>query len=54
MGNDKLAKKVYIREYAGSRSVSRPLKRWIDQGKEVWVSGKQGEWCKIGVDGGEL
>ena len=30
MENDKLAKKVYIREYAGSRSVSRPLKRWID------------------------
>ena len=29
-GNDRIAKRVYIREYAGSRSVGMPRKRWID------------------------
>ena len=34
MENDRIAKKVYEGECAGSRSVSRPRKRWIDVVKE--------------------
>ena len=30
MENDGIAKRVYIGEYAGSRSVGRPQKRWTD------------------------
>ena len=30
MGNDRIAKRVYVGECAGSHSVSRPWKRWID------------------------
>ena len=56
MKNDRIAKRVYVGEGAGSRSV--PRKRWIDTvkeclRKEVWMSGKQGEWCMI-VYGGCL
>ena len=32
--NDRLAKMVYLREFAGSRSVGRPRKRWIDTMKD--------------------
>ena len=31
---DRIAKRVYVRECAGSRSVGRPWKRWIDTVKE--------------------
>ena len=34
MENDRLAKRVYVRECAGSRSVGRPRKRWIDSVKD--------------------
>ena len=49
--------RVYVGECEGSRSVSRPRKKWSDTvkdclRKEVWMSGKKGEWCKIGVKGG--
>ena len=42
---DKIVKRVYIGEYACSRLVDRPQKRWTDtvKRKEVWMSGKQGE-----------
>ena len=30
MSNDKIAKRVYVGERSGSRSVGRPRKRWID------------------------
>ena len=30
MENDRIAKRVYVRECAGSWSVGRPRKRWID------------------------
>ena len=43
------AKRVYIGECAGSCPVGRLWKRWIDT---VWMSGKQSEWCRIGVNGG--
>ena len=34
MENDRTAKGVYIGECAGSRSVGRPWKRWIDTVKD--------------------
>ena len=34
MESDRTAKKVYVGEYAGSRSVSRPRKKWTDTVKE--------------------
>ena len=34
MERDRIAKRVYIGECAGSRSVGRPRKRWIDTVKE--------------------
>ena len=34
MEKDKSAKGVYVGEFAGSRSVGRPRKRWIDNVKE--------------------
>ena len=30
MEKDRIAKRVYVAECAGSRSVGRPRKRWID------------------------
>ena len=57
--NDRIANRVYVGVCAGSQSVSRPKKRWTDtvkeclKKKEVWISGKQGEWCMAGVCGGE-
>ena len=56
MENDKIAKRFYIGECAGTRSVSRLQKRWIDTAKDSSMnrgldSGKQGELCMIGVYG---
>ena len=34
MERDRIAKKVYVGECAGNRSVGRPRKRWIDTMKE--------------------
>ena len=34
MERDRIAKRVYVVECAGSRSVVRPRKGWIDTGKE--------------------
>ena len=34
MERDSIAKRVYVGECAGSRSVGRPRKRWIDTVKE--------------------
>ena len=34
MENDRIAKRVYVGECAGSRSVGRPWKRWIDTVKD--------------------
>ena len=34
MENDGIAKRIYVGECAGSRSVGRPRKRWIDTVKE--------------------
>ena len=34
MERDRIAKRVYVRECAGSRSAGRPRKRWLDTVKE--------------------
>ena len=34
--NDRIAKRVYVRECAGSHSVGRPWERWIDTVKD-WL-----------------
>ena len=34
MGNDRIAKRFYIGEFAASRSVGRARKRWIDTVKD--------------------
>ena len=34
MGNDRIVERVYVEECAGSRSVGRPRKRWIDTVKD--------------------
>ena len=34
MKNDRIAKRIYVGECAGSRSVDRPRKRWIDSVKD--------------------
>ena len=59
MENDRIAKMLYVGECAGSRSVGRPRKRLTDTvkdclKKEVWMSGKQRGWSRIGVNGGGL
>ena len=59
MERDRLTKRVYVGECAGSRSVDRPWKRWIDTMKDclrkkVWMSGKQREWCRIGLNSSDL
>ena len=50
---ERIAKSVYVGECAGSCSVGRPHKRWIDNVK-VWISGKQGKWSRVGMNGGGL
>ena len=53
-----IAKGVYVGELAGSHSVGRPRKRCTDNVKNclrkrsLWMSGKQEEWCRIGVNSG--
>ena len=56
MENDRIAKRVYVRECAGSHSVVRLRKRGIDTVKDclkkrLWMSGKQGLWCMIRMYG---
>ena len=49
MKNKKIARRVYIVKCAGSHSVD-----WYNEGllnEEVWMSGKQGEWYMIGING---
>ena len=51
--NDRIAKRVYVGEYAGTHSLGRLWKRCIDMSrtlkkKKVFVSGKQGgDMCCI-------
>ena len=41
MENDRIAKKVYVEECAGSNSVGRPRKRWINAVKDCLLFGYQ-------------
>ena len=51
-------KRESVGECAGSSSVGWPRRRWVHivkeclKTKEVWMSDKQGERCRIGVNGG--
>ena len=57
---DRITKQVYVKECAGTCSVGRPWKRWIDTMKDclkkkgVCMSGKQEKQCMIGLNGGGL
>ena len=42
--NDRIAKRVYVGEWAGSRSVGRPKKRWIDTVKDCLKKRGLGVW----------
>ena len=59
MKRDRMAKRVYVRECAGSCSVDRPWKRWNDNVKECLRKRgldvrQAGEWSRIRVNGGGL
>ena len=58
MEKGRIAKRVYVGECAGGRSVGTPRKRWIDTLKDCLrnrgLDVRQGEWCRIGVNGGSL
>ena len=59
-GNKRLLKGCTWGECMGSHSVGQPQKREINsvngclKNKDVWMLGKQGEWSRIGVNGGGL
>ena len=58
MENNRIDKRVYVGECAGSCSVGRTRKKWNGTMKDclkqkVLDSGKQGELCMIGVCEGE-
>ena len=40
MENDRVTKRVYVGERAGSRSVGRPRRGGLIPKEEVWMSGK--------------
>ena len=51
--------RVYVGEHTGIHSVGKPRKMWIGTMKKYlkkrdWMSGKQGEWCMIGMNGRDL
>ena len=59
MERDRIAKRVYVGEIGSNRSVGRPRKRWIDTvkrclRKRVLDVRQEGEWSRIGVNGGGL
>ena len=59
MENNRIAMRVYAGVCAGSCLVGKPQKRRIYTVKECsrkrgWMSSKQCEWCRIGVNGGGL
>ena len=57
MEDDRIAKRVYVRECLGSYSVGCLWKSWIDSvkyylKKKVWMLDKQGKCCIIGMNCG--
>ena len=56
MENDRIAKRVYVEECAGSHSVGRLWKRWIDTMKDCLQKRglderQEGEWWVTGLNG---
>ena len=55
---ERIAKRVHVGECVGNHSMGRTWKRWIDTMKERLrkrgLDVKQGEWCRMGVNGGGL
>ena len=56
MERDRIAKRVYVGECAGSHSMGRPRRRWIDTVKDCLkeraLDVRQARrWCLIGVYG---
>ena len=56
---ERIAERVYVGVCAGSRSVGRPRKRWIDTEKECLRNGgldfrQARKSCRIGMNGGGL
>ena len=54
MENDSIAKRVYVGECAGSHSLVKPWKRWINTMKEYLRKRGMDEWSRIGVNCGCL
>ena len=52
MENDRIAKRVYVRDCAGSRSVGRPRKRMIDTVEDILRKKRFG--CKATNDNDEI
>ena len=52
MENDRIAKRVYVGECAGSRSVGRPLKRRTDTMKECLKKKKKRFGCQASKENG--
>ena len=52
--SDRIAKILYVGDCAGSSSLGRPRKRWIEIKNRGLMLGKQGEWCRIRVNVGGL
>ena len=54
MGNDRIARRVYVVECVGNGLVGRLHQRRIASVaeclKKKWILGKQGEWRTIGMD----
>ena len=50
MKNKRIARRVYVGDFAGSRSVGRPRKRWIDTVKDCLK--KRGLYVKASKESG--
>ena len=50
MENDRIAKRIYVGECAGSLSVGRPRKRWIDTFEELFE--EKGFGCQVSMNNG--
>ena len=49
MENDRITKRAYVEECAESHGRGGLIPSRTAKRKEVWMSGKQGEWCMTGV-----
>ena len=56
MGNNRIAKRVYVGKYIISFMVVSSQKMWTDsvndclKKNELWIFHKQGEWCMIEIN----